>query len=105
MMILDNFIGLIIGQFDNKEQFDTMQAAGKVFPYAEHVNTICNDKINNIPQDINGRFVVEESYYEINGKRHASPHLFLITEKEDGILLFLMKFQKEKTNILSRMIL
>ena len=26
-------------------------------------------------------------YYEINGKRHASPHLFLITEIEQGILL------------------
>ena len=27
---------------------------------------------------------VEESYYErTNGSRHASPHLFLITEKED----------------------
>ena len=35
----------------------------------------------------NGKFVVEESYYEINGKRHASPHLFLITEIEDGISL------------------
>ena len=34
-----------------------------------------------------GRFVVEESYYETNGKRHASPHLFLITETEQGILL------------------
>ena len=32
-------------------------------------------------------FVVEESYYETNGKRHASPHLFLITESENGILL------------------
>ena len=31
---------------------------------------------------------MEESYYEINGKRHASPHLFLITEKEDGIVLY-----------------
>lgn len=37
--------------------------------------------------DFNGKFVVEESYYEINGKRHASPHLFLITETEDGISL------------------
>ena len=31
---------------------------------------------------------MEESYYETNGKRHASPHLFLITEKEDGIVLY-----------------
>jgi hypothetical protein len=64
-----------------------MQTTGKIYPYAKHVNTVCNDKINNIPQDFNGKFVVEESYYETNGNRHASPHLFLITENEDGILL------------------
>ena len=87
MMKLDNFIGMMTGHFDNKEQFNMMQATGKIYPYAKHVNTVCNDKINNIPQDFNGKFVVEESYYETNGKRHASPHLFLITENEDGILL------------------
>ena len=87
MMKLDNFIGMMTGHFDNKEQFNMMQVTGKIYPYAKHVNTVCNDKINNIPQDFNGKFVVEESYYETNGNRHASPHLFLITENEDGILL------------------
>ena len=86
-MKLDNFIDMMTGHFDNKEQFDMMQKAGKSYPYAEHVNTVCNDKIKNIPADFNGKFIVEESYYETNGKRHASPHLFLITEHEDGILL------------------
>lgn len=86
-MKLDNFIGMMTGHFDNKEQFNMMQTAGKIYPYAKHVNTVCNDKINNIPQDFNEKFVVEESYYETNGNRHASPHLFLITENEDGILL------------------
>ena len=86
-MKLDDFTGMMTGHFDNKEQFDKMQAEGKTYPYAEHVNTICNDKIKNLPEDFNGRFVVEESYYETNGKRHASPHLFLITETEQGILL------------------
>ena len=38
-----------------------MQTTGKIYPYAKHVNTVCNDKINNIPQDFNGKFVVEES--------------------------------------------
>ena len=28
-----------------------------------------------------------ESYYETDGKRHASPHLFLITDSDDGIIL------------------
>lgn len=86
-MKLDNFVGMMTGHFDNREQFDEMQKAGKVYPYAEHVNTVCNDKIKNLPEGFNGKFVVEESYYEINSKRHASPHLFLITESEDGIIL------------------
>ena len=63
-MKLDKFIGMMTGHFDNKEQFDMMQKAGKIYPYAEHINTICNDKIKNIPKDFNGKFVVEESYYK-----------------------------------------
>jgi len=70
-MKLENFVGMMTGHFDNKDQFNKMQAEGKIYPYAEHVNTICNDKINNLPEDFKGKFVVEESYYEINGKRHA----------------------------------
>lgn len=64
-----------------------MKALGKTFPYAQHVNTVCNDKIKNIPNDFNGIFIVEESYYETDGRRHASPHLFLITDSNDGIML------------------
>ena len=87
MMKLENFVNMMTGHFDNREQFHMMQKEGKVYPYAEHVNTVCNDKIDNLPKDFTGRFVVEESYYETSGKRHASPHLFLITENEDGVLL------------------
>ena len=50
------------GHFDNKEQFTEMKEAGKIFPYAQHVNTVCNDKIKNIPEDFTGIFIVEESY-------------------------------------------
>ena len=85
MMKLDNFVDMMTGHFNNKEQFDKLKKEGKAYPYAEHINIICNEKILNLPKDFNGKFVVEESYYETNGKRHASPHLFLITEKEDGI--------------------
>ncbi len=55
---------------------------------------ICNGKILNLPKDFNGKFVVEESYYEINGKRNVSPHLFLITEKEDEIVLYSYEIPK-----------
>ena len=46
MMKLDNFVGMMTGHFDNKDQFNKMQAEGKTYPYAEHVNTICNVKIS-----------------------------------------------------------
>ena len=52
-MKLDEFTEMMTGHFDNKEQFDKMQAEGKTYPYAEHVNTICNDKIKNLPEDFN----------------------------------------------------
>ena len=39
MMKLDNFVGMMTGHFDNKDQFKKMQAEGKTYPYAEHVNT------------------------------------------------------------------
>ena len=87
MTNLETFVSLMTGHFNNKEQFDAMRAADKAYPYAEHVNTPCNDKIRNLPEGFDGVFVVEESYYETDGKRSSSPHLFLITEQPDGILL------------------
>ena len=99
MMKLDDFVGMMTGHFDNKEQFDMMCKAGRIYPYAEHVNTICNDKINNLPSDFNGKFVVEESYYEPIGKRHAS-HIFSSLKNVRMEFCFhLTKFQKEKIKI------
>lgn len=86
-MKLERFIHLLTGHFDNQEQLEAMQMAGQPFPYAEHINTACNDKIKNLPEGFKGIFIVEESYYEIDGNRHASPHLFLLTENEEGIVL------------------
>lgn len=45
-MKLSEFVKLMTGNFDNKEQFEAMKNAGKAYPYAQHVNTICNDNIN-----------------------------------------------------------
>ena len=64
MMKIKEFVNLMTGKFDNKEQFTAMKKAGKIYPYAQHVNTACNDKIRNIPEDFGGIFIVEESYYE-----------------------------------------
>ena len=54
MTKIEEFVKLITGRFDNKEQFDAMKKAGKTYPYAQHVNTVCNDKIKNLPADFKG---------------------------------------------------
>jgi len=87
MAKLDGFMALLTGSFNNREQYDALQKEGKEFPYAEHMNTVCNDKISNLPPEFQGKFMVEESIYEVNGKRHCSSHLFLFTEEPEGILL------------------
>lgn len=43
-MKTEEFVKLMTGHFDN----------------AQHVNTVCNDKINNIPEDFHGIFIVED---------------------------------------------
>lgn len=59
---LRDFTDILTGRFDNREQFERLQAAGvKDFPFAEHVNTVCNDKIDGLPENFQGFFMVEES--------------------------------------------
>lgn len=88
MNALKDFMDILTGQFDNSQQLEALKQAGVTdFPYAEHVNTACNDRILGLPADFSGVFMVEESYYTTNGKTHASPHLFLFTEEEGGVKL------------------
>ena len=84
---LEMFIKLITGHFNNKEQFEEMQKSGRVYPYAEHVNTVCNDKIKKSSSEFSGKFLVEESYYETNGKNTHPPIFFYLQRKKEGILL------------------
>ena len=63
MTKLEQFMELLTGNFNNAEQYQRMQEENKPFPYAEHANHACNDKIRNLPKDFSGVFMVEESYY------------------------------------------
>lgn len=82
---LNEFVNVLTGNFNNSEQYEAVK--NKEFPYAEHVNSVCNDKILNLPDGFTGVFIVEESYYTVNGSTHAAHHLFLFTEEERGIKL------------------
>ena len=88
MSRFDDFLSLLCGRFDNARQLEELkQAGGPALPLAEHVNTVCNDKIAGLPADFPGKFVLEESYYTTDGKTHASPHLFLFTEEGEAVKL------------------
>lgn len=63
MADLINFVTLLNGKFDNKDQFEKISKTNPQYPYAKHINTICNSKIANLPNGFEGVFMIEESYY------------------------------------------
>lgn len=87
MRHLQDFINILSGQFNNVEQYRDMQTQGMEYPFAEHINTVCNDKISGLSEDFSGVFLVEESRYTERGKTHASSHLFLFTEEGETVQL------------------
>ena len=87
-MELDTLCSMLTGHFNNEEQVEVKRNQGdQEYPEARHVNTICNDKINNLPSDFTGRFMLEESYYIIKGNCNPMPHLFLLEETAGGVKL------------------
>ena len=107
-MKLDKFLGMMTGHFDNKDQFNKMQAEGKTYPYAEHVNTICNDKINNLPKDFKGKFVVEERKPLIRGSFRLSViwaiFFFVITVTMFLSSAFMREYMYQLVEPMSRMV-
>ena len=84
---LNKFISLLTGRFHNSEQYETMKKNGIEFPFAEHVNTVCNDKSGICLQLSKESSCLKKLIYTSDGKTHASPHLFLFTERADGVKL------------------
>ena len=76
--MLDSFVSLLTDHFDNSAQ----HAANPAMPLCRHINTVLNGKIQDLPTDFDGVFVLEESYYP-----NPAPHLFLFTQKGDTVVL------------------
>jgi hypothetical protein len=77
--LLAQFKGYIVGNFNNQKQVDSEKTAGNIeHPYSQHISDIANSKIINIPEDLKGFFVLEESYYTnvTSGVTNGSPFLF-----------------------------
>ena len=85
MRKLDLFISYLCGEFNNDKQIEEETKKGQILhPKAKHINNACNDKIKNLPEDFDGFFVIEESYYEQGNLKNILPHLFLFTENNEG---------------------
>lgn len=85
MTLLDIFVKNLCGTFNNDEQIEKELENGDIkHPYAKHINGICNDKIKNLPDNFDGYFVIEESYYKQGNFNNILPHLFLFTLNEDN---------------------
>ena len=76
----------IQGDLDNIEQINAEIKAGKqIHPYAKHVNRILDSKINNLPANHNGFYILEESYYTYPNKpMEVKPYLFWFEKMPKG---------------------
>lgn len=81
------FIQYLIGDFDNSQQVAEEKAAGnQVHPLAVHINRVCTDRVENLPNDFKGSYILEESYYTYPGQEMTiKPHLFYVEHFSDTI--------------------
>jgi len=83
--ILAKFSEILCGTLDNQEQIDQEIQQGKqLHPYAKHVTAICNHKIINIPEDYEGIYILEESYYIYPGKNETEIKPLFFYVRSDG---------------------
>jgi len=83
--ILEKFVNILCGTLDNQAQVSAERSAGhQIHPYAKHVTAVCDHKIVNRPQDHEGLYILEESYYTKPGqdKVELKPLLFYL--RSDG---------------------
>ncbi len=85
MRALDRLMEMLCGTFDNRAQYDRESLSGRpVHPRARHVIGLCNEKIDHLPEDFSGYFVIEESRFDLEEQRIEKHYLFLYDEDEPG---------------------
>lgn len=88
------FHTFIVGNFDNKKQVEQEinEYGHQIHPYAQHISDMLNQKIINLPSNITGFFVLEESYYTYGYGQNisnttASPFIFYFDSiGQDGMV-------------------
>lgn len=87
--ILDQFVEIICGDHDNSKQLSDNDKKGiRIHPYAKHITRVCNHMIENLPEDLEGIFILKESYHTYPDRpREFKPLLYFAKEVMDGVLL------------------
>jgi len=87
--VIDLFIEILCGDFDNQAQVEAEQKEGnQTHPYAKHITRVCDDKILNSPVDLEGHYILEESYYTYPDKEtEIKPLLFFIRNKSPNSVM------------------
>lgn len=88
MAQLERLMDMLCGTFDNKEQCRAEDVAGnRIHPKAKHIIGICNDRIDHLPKEFLGCFVIEESYFDMGDRVIEKHYLFSYVEQENGTIL------------------
>lgn len=95
--LIDIFKSYIVGEFDNSKQVvEEIKKGKQIHPLAIHVNAEVNSRFLNLPKDLKGFFLLEESYYQYPNKSlDIKPYLFYFKEDKNTITLKVYQFPKE----------
>ncbi|HDT7311795.1 TPA: hypothetical protein RDU58_002456 [Enterococcus faecalis] len=75
---LEQLVSYLEGNFSNEQQFSELtETEQSEFPFAIHKSHIFNDRVLNLPENFKGIFLLEESYYTLNGKERFKSDIFL----------------------------
>ncbi len=79
---IELFKQYMVGDFDNSHQIAQEKRDGKqIHPYAKHINRRAEAKIKNLPDKVNGFYILEESYYKYEGQDTiVKPYLFFFEQ-------------------------
>ena len=104
-MKLDNFINMMTGHFNNKEQFDNMQREGKHILMQNTLIQSVMRKFQTFLKILMVNLLLKKATMRqmVNA---MLPHIFsLLQRKKTELCCILMKYQKEKIKVRFHMIL
>lgn len=92
--VLKRFTDILCGTLDNKAQIEAEQKAGnQVHPYAKHVTDLFSHRVLNRPENHEGIYVLEESYYTYPGEETSVKPLLFYLRSDGDRKVFLQSVQ------------